>query len=75
MDALSVRSHFRLAAIFEWLVAAGFLLATVAVGSLILRELRTPPVPRISVTEPARPITGIPPAVPARADCPGDYLP
>ena len=68
MDALSVRSHFRLAAIFEWLVAAAFLLATVAVGSLILRELRTPPAPqRIPSTEPARPITSIPPAVPARA--------
>ena len=26
MDALSVRSHFRLAAVFEWLVAAAFLL-------------------------------------------------
>ncbi len=68
MDALSVRSHFRLAAIFEWLVAAAFLLATVAVGSLILRELRTAPAqPPAAAAEPARPITSIPPAVPARA--------
>jgi hypothetical protein len=68
MDALSVRSHFRLAAIFEWLVAAAFLLATVAVGSLILRELRSAPVQRTPVTQAARPIiSSIPPAVPARA--------
>jgi hypothetical protein len=68
MDALSVRSHFRLAAIFEWLVAAAFLLATVAVASMILRELRTAPVQRPVQTEAARPIfPSIPAAVPARA--------
>lgn len=68
MDALSVRSHFRLAAVFEWLVAAAFLLATFAVGSMILRELGSAPVRQPApVTEPARPITTIPPSVPARA--------
>jgi hypothetical protein len=68
MDALSVRSHFRLAAIFEWLVAAAFLLATVAVASMILRELRTAPAQRPVQTEAARPIfPSIPAAVPARA--------
>lgn len=69
MDALSVRSHIRLAAIFEWLVAAAFLLATVAVGSMILRELRSTPVQRATpAAEPARPIiTSTPSIVPARA--------
>jgi hypothetical protein len=36
----ATRARFGFAA--EWLVAAGFLLATVLVGSLIVRELRTP---------------------------------
>ncbi len=69
MDALSVRSHSRLAAIFEWLVAAAFLLATVAVGSMILRELRSAPVQQTTpATQAARPIfPSIPAAVPARA--------
>jgi hypothetical protein len=65
MDALRVRPRFRLAPVFEWVVAALFLFATVAVGSMILRELR--PVPARTAPA-ARPlVASIPPAVPARA--------
>jgi hypothetical protein len=55
-----------LAPVFEWVVAALFLLATVGVGSLIMRELRPAPVGRAVVE--ARPlVASIPAAVPARA--------
>jgi hypothetical protein len=51
---------------FEWIVAALFLSATVTVGSLILRELA--PANQVSAAPAARPIVAsIPPAVPARA--------
>lgn len=66
MDALRVRSRFRFAPVFEWIVAAGFLGATVLVGSLIVQELR--PAPATHSTPAARPIVAsVPPAVPARA--------
>lgn len=66
MDALRVRPRFRLAPMFEWVVAALFLVATLAVGSMILRELR--PAPTIRAVPAARPlVASIPPAVPARA--------
>jgi hypothetical protein len=67
MDALRARPHFRFAPVFEWIVAAGFLGATVLVGSLIFQELR--PAPAMHVTSPAaRPIVAsVPPAVPAGA--------
>jgi hypothetical protein len=68
MDALSVRPRFRLAPVLEWLVAATFLVATVAVASLIVQELRSPAQVRVSASQPARPlVASIPPAVPARA--------
>ena len=35
MDALRVGPRFRLAPVFEWVVAALFLFATLAVGSMI----------------------------------------
>jgi hypothetical protein len=67
MDALSVRSRFRLAPVFEWLVAAAFLLATFAVAALILQELRAPTV-RVGASQPARPLAAsTPAAIPARA--------
>jgi hypothetical protein len=67
MDASSVRSRFWLAGIFEWLVAAAFLLATIAVGSMILRELRAaPPVPQ-ATRPPRAAISSVPPSVPPRA--------
>jgi hypothetical protein len=66
MDAIRVRPRFSLAPMFEWAVAALFLTATVAVGSMILREL-TPP-PPVRAEPAARPvIASIPAAVPARA--------
>ena len=66
MDALRVRPRFRLAPVFEWVVAALFLVATLAVGSMILRELR--PAPPIRSIPAARPlVASIPAAVPARA--------
>ena len=66
MDALRVRPRFRFAPVFEWIVAAGFLGATVLVGSLIFQELR--PAPAARVAPAARPIVAsVPPAVPAGA--------
>jgi len=66
MDALRARKRLRLAPVFEWVVAALFLLATVFVGSMILRELRPTPTP--NVTPAARPIVAsVPAAVPPRA--------
>jgi hypothetical protein len=66
MDALRARSRLRLAPVFEWVVAALFLLATVFVGSMILRQLRPNPTPNIAPA--ARPIVAsIPAAVPPRA--------
>ncbi len=67
MDALHVRPRFRLAPVFEWLIAATFLVATVAVGSMILRELRPSPAARPLPTAARSIIASIPPAIPARA--------
>ena len=67
MDALRLRTASRFGPVVEWLIAAAFLVATLAVASLIVRELRAP-VP-VRATQPAarpQPAT-IPPAVPARA--------
>lgn len=66
MDAIRVRPRFSLAPMFEWVVAALFLTATVAVGSMILRELT--PAPPARAVPAARPlVASIPAAVPARA--------
>ena len=40
MDAVRLSDRFRLAPLVEWLVAAAFLCGTVAVASLVVRELR-----------------------------------
>jgi hypothetical protein len=67
MDALHVRPRFRLAPVFEWVVAALFLIATLAVGSMILREL-SPSQPGSGAVPAARPlVASIPAAVPQRA--------
>jgi hypothetical protein len=64
MDAL-VRHRF--APVVEWLIAAAFLCATLAVASLIVRELRGPTV-RGAAPQPARPIVfSTPAAIPAKA--------
>jgi hypothetical protein len=66
MDALRARPRLRFAPVFEWVVATLFLVATVAVGSMILRELR--PVRTPGPAPAARPlVASIPSAVPARA--------
>ena len=67
MDALRVRSRVRLAPILEWFVAASFLFATFAVGSMILNGLRPAAAPA-RVTPTARTlVASIPPSVPVRA--------
>jgi len=67
MDALHTRTAFRFGPVVEWLVAAAFLFATVAVGSLIVRELRAPASARTPQPV-ARPlVTTTPAAIPARA--------
>ena len=63
MEATPVRA--RLGSAIEWLIAAAFLLATVAVATLIVRELRT--VPRAALAAPETPPSGIPSGVPSRA--------
>lgn len=66
MDALRVRPRFRFAPVVEWLAAASFLAATVAVGAMIFHELRPDPVVRAAPSaEPV--IASVPAAVPARA--------
>ena len=67
MHVLRLSQRLRVAPLVEWLVAAAFLCATVAVASLVVRELRGPV--RVSVAAaPARPlVASVPAAVPARA--------
>lgn len=68
MDALRVRSRVRLTPVFEWVVAALFLLATVFVGSMIVSELRPAPAAPRTTPSAARPlVASIPAAVPPRA--------
>jgi hypothetical protein len=63
MDALRVR----VGSVVEWLVAAAFLGATFAVGSLIFREMQVPR-PRASAPAPqSAVVAATPPAVPAGA--------
>ena len=66
MDALRARSALRFGPVVEWLIAAAFLCATVAVGSLIVQELRSP-APTRPAAVPRPLVTSIPAAVPARA--------
>jgi hypothetical protein len=63
MDAV----RLRLAPVVEWLVAAAFLCGTIAVASLVVRELRTPE--RLSASTPAARtvVASIPASVPPRA--------
>ena len=67
MPATRVASRLHIAPIVEWLIAAAFLGATVAVASLVVRELQGPA--RITAqTAPARPVVAsMPASVPARA--------
>lgn len=65
MDAIGVAPRFRFAAVFEWLIAAAFLVATLSVGTLLVRGLRVaPPAPAAA----SRSIVASVPAwIPARA--------
>ena len=63
MEATPVR--VRLGSALEWLIAAAFLLATVAVATLIVRELRTAPRAAGPVTGPAA--VSLPAGIPSRA--------
>ena len=62
MEATPVRA--RLGSAIEWLIAAAFLLATVAVATLIVRELRTSP-PAAAAPQPA--VSSLPQGIPTRA--------
>ncbi len=61
MEVTPVRA--RLGSVIEWMIAAAFLLATVAVATLIVRELRTAP---RAAAAPA-PVASLPAGVPTRA--------
>jgi hypothetical protein len=70
MHTARISGRLRLAPIVEWIVAAGFLFATIAVASLVVRELQGPA--RIGAspasTPAARPlIASTPAAIPPRA--------
>ena len=67
MDPVRLSSRIRLAPVVEWLIAAAFLCATIAVASLVVRELQGPV--RVRAEAPvARPlVASIPAVVPARA--------
>jgi hypothetical protein len=67
MSATHVGSRLHIAPIVEWLVAAAFLSATVAVASLVVRELQGPA--RVTAEAPAARarVASMPPSVPARA--------
>ncbi len=64
MHATSLRVRF--APTFEWLVAALFLAATLAVGLLLVREFRSAPAPAPAPSL-AEPTAGTGPTVPERA--------
>jgi len=67
MDAVRSPVRLRLAPIVEWMIAAGFLFATVVVASLVVRELRGP-ARIVAETPAARPlVASMPAAVPPRA--------
>lgn len=67
MQALRLPHRIRVAPAFEWLVAGAFLLATIAVALLLVRELQGPAGagPGAPVTRPL--VAPVPPSVPAGA--------
>jgi hypothetical protein len=66
MNASVVTTRARFTAIFEWMIAAAFLAATVVVGAMILRELRVP-AKAVQAPPPKAIVASIPPSIPARA--------
>lgn len=72
MDAVRSPGGFRVNPLLEWLIAAAFLVAMIAVASLVLRELSAGRVravaPAATTPTAATPeVASIPPSVPARA--------
>jgi hypothetical protein len=68
MDALRSGSRIRLTPILEWLLAVGFLLLILALGSVIVRGLRAVPEPIAASGLVARPLSAsMPAAIPERA--------
>jgi len=67
MDAVRLPGRIRFAPVIEWMIAAGFLVATVAVAALVVRELRGPA--RVLADTPAGRalVASTPAAVPPRA--------
>lgn len=66
MDALRTGPWSRIHAVVEWLIAAAFLCATFAVGTMIFSELRGTPV-RGRTAQTTTLVSSMPAAVPARA--------
>ena len=66
MDALRVGTRFRINGLVEWLIAAAFLLATVAVVAMVVRQLSGTPVNGRGA-EVRAVVPSIPSAVPPRA--------
>ena len=67
MDAARAPGRFGIAPLVEWMIAAAFLFATVAVASLVVQELRGP-ARVLAETPAARPlVASMPAAVPPRA--------
>lgn len=67
MDAVRVSGRFRLGPVLEWLVAAAFLCATIAVGLLVVRELRGSVPVRAAMPAARSYVASMPPSVPSRA--------
>jgi len=66
MDASGITARSRFTAVFEWVVAAAFLSATVGVGAMLVQQLRLPaPAAPAPVVRAA--VASVPPSIPARA--------
>ena len=67
MSSLRSRQTFRLGPAVEWLLAASFLACCLALGVLIVREVRAAPLPPLSAPVARLLPSSIPSAVPSRA--------
>jgi hypothetical protein len=67
MDGLRSRQTLRIAPAMEWLLAAAFLACLTAVGAMVVREVRTSPLPPRTALVARVLSTSVPAAVPARA--------
>ncbi|HUR33807.1 MAG TPA: hypothetical protein VM032_08425 [Vicinamibacterales bacterium] len=67
MSSLRSRQTSRLGPAVEWLLAASFLACLVALGALIVREVRAAPLPPLSAPVARLLSSSVPTAVPSRA--------